>query len=704
MKMNFLTQEEALTRCEQAIEEFLVRTESNITVYRKRPSKAEAPCANLVLKPHPKLAVTDKVLNMVTKHFQSLGDEKRIALILVESNAQAEELISKLKQSGINHIHFKGRTSSIEEMCVFPKAVKTLGASGMRVQKTLCAKNGYSRPAQTICPHFGECKYQRQIDAIREIDEPTIVISSINHLTARLPELDPDIVIVSGSSFEQFTHKTIINRSDLLKLLEMGEEGDELSAFANHFLQRRKLSKMRTVLEDIGKSLRLAKFDEITRHIGDRLEIIQERFSEDPKGAFREKIGEEYKSLVRANALLRLCKIVHEEKAPNASEQRVTGEELQEIQFFSRREFPYTSCGLLIVDPSADRHLTEQAFDRSFEFVDAKVAPRAVITQCSSRAFSTSSILGTYDPTERSYHPNSDQQTTKKEIDGFIQAQPARAEVIAQRDVSKALREANSAFEEQIGTFGNDPKLKSEKLAPLVLIGRTQPSLKRIQTITKALWFDDPSPVMKTSKFFRSDDAEIALAGGSCVSTKCDYHPDPRCQMVLYQMREELLNQLILKNCPMGLSTPREVSLLTNIPVPLPVTVTDQWKDMKRGFSPFLAYATWCLSIVPFIPLTSGEVFKLRPDLFATQRACKTYMTRQIDIHGPNLAEWTEFLVYNISNLEFGPFIETQYGVPGVGGKKKTAVVSKSKQAHLFSLRERLFKASMKFQSGETNE
>ncbi len=178
----------------------------------------------------------------------------------------------------------------------------------------------------------------------------------------------------------------------------------------------------------------------------------------------------------------------------------------------------------------------------------------------------------------------------------------------------------------------------------VVVVGREQP-LEQAEAIARALHANDPESIMTLdhsswrdgkmyfqSRRYRLRDTSIRVA-------EVRVHPDPRGQRVLEQIREREIEQAIDRIRLVHNVESKHVYILCNIPVDITVDRLMTWQEMQAGGSRLEQVA----AEDGIVPLTGRALFRMRPDLWPSEKAAQHDLDRSKPPQSANknlLAKW----------------------------------------------------------------
>ena len=184
----------------------------------------------------------------------------------------------------------------------------------------------------------------------------------------------------------------------------------------------------------------------------------------------------------------------------------------------------------------------------------------------------------------------------------------------------------------------------------LVILGREQPPPEDIEGIAKAVWYDAKKPLRKAVKragggqVYNTDIGAYEMTDGTIARGEVEVHPDPRCQAVLADARENEMIQAIDRARLIWNPTRKPIYILCSIPLPgVKVDQLISWDNLRgtsRLHQALSAQVARGESALPLCPCWLTEHFPL---LWNDHQAAKNWAVRDpqlLDImrkcHGSN--------------------------------------------------------------------
>lgn len=191
------------------------------------------------------------------------------------------------------------------------------------------------------------------------------------------------------------------------------------------------------------------------------------------------------------------------------------------------------------------------------------------------------------------YNPESDPQETKRranrrgELRRLVEVEAARGKTlcVSYRDVHLAMEAegeiSNARFAHWNRLRGHDEWRDADTL---IVAGLPQPSVEAIERMARAMWRLDPTPIQTIppdrhgAKRYKRELRLITLADGGTRPIAVDVHPDPRCTLLLDQVRGEVMQAVgRMRLVHRSADRPCKLIVLTNYPLPIPVHELSTW-------------------------------------------------------------------------------------------------------------------------------
>jgi putative DNA primase/helicase len=264
-------------------------------------------------------------------------------------------------------------------------------------------------------------------------------------------------------------------------------------------------------------------------------------------------------------------------------------------------------------------------------FFNDDPAPHTYIRQITDKRMSKINLV----PNK---HANPDQRRTQqnnlKRVLRLIAVKarelwPGKLLVICQKDLEKALIDTGKVPQNvELQHFKNHAGQNDWRDVPgLAVIGRTEPGVREVERIARALFGADIAEIEPNDKGaprWPLADGHIRLRDGTSVIVKSSHHPDPHVDEMWQQICVAELMQAIGRGRGDDRTEddPLQVIILTNVPLPLTVDETLTWKEIQ----PSLAQIMWASGAVP---VGYRDMAAAYPDLFDSAEAARKAIKRE---------------------------------------------------------------------------
>jgi putative DNA primase/helicase len=206
---------------------------------------------------------------------------------------------------------------------------------------------------------------------------------------------------------------------------------------------------------------------------------------------------------------------------------------------------------------------------------------------------------------------------------------PGKLLVICQLDLEMALINAGKVPQNvELQHFKNHSGENKWRDVPgLMTIGRTEPGVREVERIARALFGVDISEIEPDTRgvaMWPVADGRIMLRNGTSVAVESSRHPDPHVDEIRQQICEAELMQAIGRGRgdDRTEANPLQIDILTNVPLPLVADEALRWKEIQ----PSLAKVMWARGAVP---VSYKDMASAYPDLFDSAEAARKALKRQ---------------------------------------------------------------------------
>ena len=271
------------------------------------------------------------------------------------------------------------------------------------------------------------------------------------------------------------------------------------------------------------------------------------------------------------------------------------------------------------------------AFFPSAEFATRIAAPmrHTRVRQIVDRAMTADMLIPVGDPDQ---HPNPTRHANVERVRRFIevraaQVHPGRVLVVCQQGLEGALREHPLPEAVDIAHFNAITGSNAwEEVAVVIVIGRTEPSVRDVERIAGVLFGADVEEVEADGEGhvrYPRTRRGIRMRDGRGIVVDGPRHPDPRVEAVRWSICEGQLIQAIGRGRGVNrtAANPLEIDILTNVCLPIEVDVVTTWNDIQPD-------AIDVMCAVGAVPLGYRDMAEAYPDLFPSRDAAKMAIRR----------------------------------------------------------------------------
>jgi hypothetical protein len=195
--------------------------------------------------------------------------------------------------------------------------------------------------------------------------------------------------------------------------------------------------------------------------------------------------------------------------------------------------------------------------------------------------------------------------------------------------------------------------------------GREQPRVDAIEAQARALFADDPEPLILTGELMEVTRG-YRMRDGSSVSGKVMVHVDPRVQAVLEQVRERGSGQTIDRLRLIHCLNPKRVIELSNVVLDLTVDRLTTWKEIMPSRLEQAAARG------PAVPLSATELHRCFPVLWTSTCVAKFDLQRKVN---GEISHIEEFLYGKSPYLDRSGHLKVFYRRLGQKGRASPAII-----------------------------
>jgi hypothetical protein len=505
-------------------------------------------------------------------------------------------------------------------MCKLASLADALSAAGQPVFPNLCWKSSGSGTPPIFCPHYDNCAYIQQFS-----DSDDVLIYVHDYLGLERTALEnrlPSVVVIDESFWSKCVAKFDIPlsmlRSPLLpprarticnELATAFEHG--MPEVQKHILKKATSAQWGKIIDALGKPKAIARPDnqpdEFERAIAASLPIV------------------------RIAMMLRQLRVETQLERPIQSvqydhqTQAITVHYRKPITRFTDPD-PRHSARIprfLLLDASADISIIERFFEVD-AFEEIQTERNVVVTQCKSTRCST-----------RHLNADAPDNKTIAAIDELVNRLAAAGDVLVIGPAKITGNPSNSSRsllaggpKVHLAHFGAVRGIDEWKdIHMAVIIGRNQPPVSAIEDFARALYFDDPQPLMLNAELI-DQDRGYSMRDGTLIGVPVQVHPDTRIQAIMEQIREreseQALDRLRLVH---HAGTPKQLVLLSNLPLNITVDRLASWQDITAKGSRL--EQAWQRQSQGVLPLEKNWLAANHPDLWSSPAAAGKDISRK---------------------------------------------------------------------------
>jgi hypothetical protein len=554
---------------------------------------------DIILKAECSIGKTEEVIQQIIK------PDRRV-FYLVPQHKLSEELIERVKKNDgtLKTTVIKGRNQ--EGMCLKShiivgkdsdgndkRLIEELPKKGKSVFESLCRKtingeNGTGEDTFEYCKHYSDCPYIQQYI---ESEDSSLVVMTHDSLVMdspkplRLP--DPDILVIDESfwkKFYEFKSFTLGRLKNYCNDYTSDDEYKVLDVVSDSIYHQKPILKY---LRDNGVTrldLEKTKDDLSVNH-------RRQSFSRISPDMDEESMIDEYKDIRNPPPYYELLKCLLKEWdmdrdfCHSIKYQDSTTVLLQYRKNLKRFKYVPT----LVIDADGEKRLIEKCLDKKFEYEEIKIKMKdtTTVTQSHSKTFYTSGLLQVDKKGFKGHNIQS--KETIKDINRLIKVKSEggnkKVLVISPLKVELLLEIPEGNCESV--HFNNFRGLDGySSFDVVIVVGRNQMKVTDLERIGRSIFFDDDRELeliegtklpMERRRYSTSKDNIKSR------TVQVQYHPDERIDGILKQTRENESVQGCYRIRPLR-GEPKEIILLSNLPVDLEVDDLVDWKTYRTEF------------------------------------------------------------------------------------------------------------------------
>ncbi len=584
-------------------------------------------------------------------------------LYMVPSLDLGEELATKAREAGIDARVLRGRSQPRPDgdgtMCAKSEIAETIAALSLSVTETLCRKkldNG-----ETVeCPFAATCPYLAQLQAAKR---GGLIIASHQYLAVRMEALkDVDWLVIDESFWQVLTADKRIPLDRFLSLRVTGDgfrgkKGESKQQFEERRIEAdyelgQAVESFRLVVQQAEREKRpptLADFraEGFTAEICGYLSGLEYSRITTPdihpgmdfevqKDRLQKATVQEAFTFARAWKILGAELDSGREGAPHGFmiERGVldpkSGELHNHLRMFWSRDPRIKDTPTLIIDADADSAIIERFYPGAVTAEISAAWRHVELIQCHDRTGSAQALKG-HRRRDEVYNAALDMaDRLADQIEGKATRRPL---LVSQKSVIDAYRDGGDleAAPFDVAHFGNlRGKDGWKEAAGIVVAGRIEPSPAAIEAMARGIWYASAEPLAFLEPepdgrlCLPRQAKQIEAKDGEAREVQVSYHPDPRADRVLRQVREAELMQAIARIRPIHRSAeiPCQIVVLSNVPLPVQPDRLASWAELVPDRFDMARLAG-------FMPDKSGDMADSYPDIFPSATAVRTAATRR---------------------------------------------------------------------------
>lgn len=294
---------------------------------------------------------------------------------------------------------------------------------------------------------------------------------------------------------------------------------------------------------------------------------------------------------------------------------------------------------LIILDATADRKIVERFVPHLQKFVEIEAKPQNVtITQITDEVCPRTRFLP-YGPAKkedvrRCGNRTRDAQNLFDYESYLSRNRDGSSEVttllISYKQLVAKLEAPNGT---EVGSYGSiRGQDKWKNVSKLILIGRLQPRTEKLERTAKALFWKSSEQISyiepdETGRLrLPKERRAYRTSGLTTADVEVEYHPDPLCNAVLWQIREAEILQGIdrARLIHRTADNPCEVLIVTNIVLPITVDKLITWNEI-------LPKPHQIMISRGIFPENNEDRASIYPDLFISGEAARKATVRSIE-------------------------------------------------------------------------
>jgi hypothetical protein len=556
-------------------------------------------------------------------------------------------------------IKWLGRSAKIAPdvhatMCAFPDQARQAAQAGLNVRLAMC----------NVCPLKLSCPYISQFDQLRGLSnghEGVVVFAAHQVAQESWPAgVSPDLVVYDERPAVFLTAESKVPMSAFGRErdLDMTRRPHELAnAAASHLRVGRNLeTAIKRAFEDApGRELAELRARGRTRsealEAANNLKAFEVRVLEqamqrageaaefaalDGGGSsaataqrgWKRELAKDNQCLKETQAMRRLLEAVGREldiprDCFNAVDKiKDKDGDVLRVRYTQPPNLP-SAAALIVLDGTGAESVAQAMFGPRLRHEHIPVERDACVVHVPGKSFSRQSVTGSRTDGAPVYAGSNEVASIlRDELARVIQRYPG-AFVAGSKGAIKALA-PHLPSETVTAHFGALRGLnRAENCEVGFVIGRELPPPAAIEAIARALHAGDLAPIrsLKAGEPWPTQVRGVRMRDRSRYGMKCEFHPDPRCNAILEQIREADIAQAIDR--VRAMFKRRLIFILGNVPVDVTVDAIVPWSSFKASR---VAQAMER----GVLPLSERGAAKMHPDLWSDKHAGRDHELRNI--------------------------------------------------------------------------
>jgi hypothetical protein len=552
-------------------------------------------------------------------------------------------------------------------LCAKADEAGKVAKAGFSVWESMCRRVDPETGQEEVCEHFATCPY------VAQFDDPEPAVRIMAHEAMFLPRNSglpkPDAVIID----ESFHAKAVREANFELDRLNAGLPRNRKVGMGDLDKRDRIARVVRSALEagdhprDHGVTVEDCRFVATLEigtvdgigitpgmdHATQRKRLDGYRRSESLKLYRFWKILEV--EIEREGPLRQI------EFRPNWKRSR-DDEEKDRIYLFWRRDLELPDVPVLVLDADLDPTIARKFLPR-LEVVEVPVERCAEVIQVSDTACSRQRLLGGEKAPATEVSRAANRLADVQALFDVEAARGARVLLVTYKPVRARLKVPAGCAVDHYGNIRGTDDYKD--FDTVIDGGREQPRVDAVEAQARALFADDPEPLILTGELMEVTRG-YRMRDGSSVSGKVMVHVDPRVQAVLEQVRERGSGQTIDRLRLIHCLNPKRVIELSNVVLDLTVDRLTTWKEIMPSRLEQAAARG------PAVPLSATELHRCFDDLWVSEVAAKFDLQRKVNGSKPHIEE---FLYGKSTHLNRSTHLKVFYRRLGQKGRASPAII-----------------------------